>query len=115
MSFLEEIKRRRVFKVAAAYGIVAFVLIQVGDIIFPALHLPEWGMTLLIVLLIMGFPIVLILGWIYDITPQGVRKTEFMDGISSKLSLLKFLILAVTYLFNFKDLLIEKDSMIFLK
>jgi TolB-like protein/Flp pilus assembly protein TadD len=73
--FLEEVKRRKVYRVAAAYIIVAGGVIQLASAAFPAWDLPNWVLRLVIVLLLMGFPIALILAWAYDITAQGIRAT----------------------------------------
>ncbi len=73
--FFEEVKRRKVSRVAAGYIIVAGGIIQLASAAFPAWELPNWVLRLVIVLLLMGFPIALILAWAYDITAQGVRAT----------------------------------------
>src|SRR5881398_2087861 len=73
--FLEEVKRRKVYRVAVAYVIAAGGIIQLASAAFPAWELPNWALRLVIVLLLMGFPIALILAWAYDITAQGVRAT----------------------------------------
>jgi TolB-like protein/tetratricopeptide (TPR) repeat protein len=73
--FFEEVQRRKVYRVAAAYVIAAGFLIQIGSAVFPAWDLPGWAFRLVVVLLLMGFPIALILAWAYDITPQGIRAT----------------------------------------
>jgi TolB-like protein/Tfp pilus assembly protein PilF len=73
--FFEEVKRRKVYRVAAAYVIVAAGIIQLASAAFPAWELPNWALRLVIVLLLLGFPIALILAWAYDITAQGVRAT----------------------------------------
>jgi TolB-like protein/Tfp pilus assembly protein PilF len=73
--FFDEVKRRKVYKVAAAYIIAAGGIIQLASAAFPAWDLPNWLLRLVIVLLLMGFPIALILAWAYDITAQGVRAT----------------------------------------
>jgi TolB-like protein/Flp pilus assembly protein TadD len=73
--FFEEVKRRKVYKVAAAYIIAAGGIIQLASAAFPAWEVPNWMLRLVIVLLLMGFPIALILAWAYDITAQGVRAT----------------------------------------
>jgi tetratricopeptide (TPR) repeat protein/class 3 adenylate cyclase len=62
------------------YAAVAFVVVQVADIAFPALRLPEWTLTLVVVLIALGFPVALVLAWAYDVTPRGVRRT---DSVSS--------------------------------
>jgi TolB-like protein/Flp pilus assembly protein TadD len=73
--FFEEMRRRKVYRVAAAYIIAAGFIIQIGSAVFPAWELPNWAFRLLIVLLLVGFPIALILAWAYDATPQGIRAT----------------------------------------
>jgi TolB-like protein/Tfp pilus assembly protein PilF len=73
--FFEEVQRRKVYRVAAAYIIAAGFIIQIGSAVFPALNVPGWAFRLVVVLLLMGFPIALILAWAYDVTPQGIRAT----------------------------------------
>jgi TolB-like protein/Tfp pilus assembly protein PilF len=73
--FFEELQRRKVYRVAAAYIIAAGFIIQIGSAVFPAWELPNWTLRLVVVLLLMGFPIALILAWAYDVTPQGIRVT----------------------------------------
>lgn len=77
--FFSELKRRKVFRVAAVYLVAAWALIQVADVIFPRLDLPEWTVTLVIVLIGLGFPLALALSWAFDATPQGVRRTPGDD------------------------------------
>jgi TolB-like protein len=74
--FFEEVKRRKVYRVAAAYVIAAGGVIQLASAAFPAWELPNWALRLVIALLLLGFPIALMLAWAYDITPQGVRPTS---------------------------------------
>jgi tetratricopeptide (TPR) repeat protein len=74
-TFLTELKRRRVYRVAVVYAAVAFVIWQAAEIAFPALRLPDWTLTLVVVLTLVGFPIALILAWAFDITPEGVQRT----------------------------------------
>ena len=73
--FFEEIKRRKVYRVAVAYAVVAGGLIQLASAIFPAWELPAWALRLVIVLLLVGFPISLILAWALEVTPEGIRTT----------------------------------------
>jgi tetratricopeptide (TPR) repeat protein len=73
--FWQELKRRKVFQVVAMYAASAFIILEVADIVLPRLGLPDWTVTFVIILLIIGFPIAVIFSWIFDITPQGVRKT----------------------------------------
>ena len=73
--FFEELKRRKVYRVAAAYIIAAGFIIQIASAVFPAWELPNWAFRFVVVLLLIGFPISLILAWAYDLTPQGIRAT----------------------------------------
>jgi len=73
--FFEEVQRRKVYRVAAAYIVAAGFIIQIGSAVFPAWELPNWTFRLVVVLLLIGFPIALILAWAYDVTPQGIRVT----------------------------------------
>jgi serine/threonine-protein kinase len=73
--FFEELQRRKVYRVAAAYIIAAGFIIQIGSAVFPAWELPNWTLRLVVVLLLIGFPISLILAWAYDVTPHGIRAT----------------------------------------
>jgi len=73
--FFEEVKRRKVYRVAVAYVIAAGGIIQLGSAAFPAWELPNWALRLVIVLLLVGFPIALILAWAFDVTPQSIRAT----------------------------------------
>src|SRR5438132_4864294 len=78
--FFEELQRRKVYRVAAAYIIAAGFIIQIGSAVFPAWELPNWTLRLVIVLLLIGFPIALILAWAYDVTPQGIRATPTISA-----------------------------------
>ena len=74
--FFEELQRRKVYRVAAAYIIAAGFIIQMGSAIFPAWELPNWTFRLVVVLLLIGFPIALILAWAFDVTSEGIRATK---------------------------------------
>ena len=74
MSLFSELKRRNVFKVATAYAVVGWLTIQVTESIAPRMALPEWVPSLVILLLLVGFPIALLLAWAYELTPDGVVK-----------------------------------------
>jgi len=78
--FFEEVQRRKVYRVAAAYIIAAGFIIQIGSAVFPAWELPNWTFRLVVVLLLIGFPIALILAWAYDVTPQGIRATPTISA-----------------------------------
>ena len=73
--FFEEIKRRKVYRVAVAYAVAAGGVIQIASAVFPAWELPAWSLRLVIVLLLIGFPISLILAWALEVTPEGIRPT----------------------------------------
>jgi len=73
--FFEEVKRRKVYRVAVAYIVVAGGTIQIASAVFPAWELPSWALRLVIVLLLIGFPISLILAWALEVTPEGIRST----------------------------------------
>jgi len=73
--FLAELSRRRVWRTALGYGAVVFVLLQVGEIVFPAFGAPDWALRILVVACFLAFPVVLCLAWVFDITPTGIRKT----------------------------------------
>src|SRR5210317_1899164 len=83
MSFFNELKRRNVFKVAAAYIIVAWLLLQVSDTLVPALHLPEWFNSGVAFVLIIGFPIAVIFAWAFEMTPEGIKKEKDVDRSQS--------------------------------
>src|SRR2546430_16588602 len=74
--FFEELQRRRVYRVAAAYIIASGFIIQMGSAILPAWELPNWTFRLVVVLLLIGFPVALILAWAFDITPEGIQATD---------------------------------------
>ncbi len=75
-AFFRELQKRQVIKVGIAYLIVAWLVLQLADVIFPAMHVPDWSTSLVLGLLVVGFPVALVLSWIFDITPGGVRRTE---------------------------------------
>jgi|TARA_B100000959_G_scaffold256120_1_gene289031 hypothetical protein len=70
---LEELKRRKVFRVAAVYAVAAWVLIQVADVVLPTFGAPEWVSQTIIFLFILGFFPTLIAAWAYEVTPEGIR------------------------------------------
>src|SRR5437773_6634270 len=74
-AFFSELKRRKVYRVAAGYGVVAWLVIQISATVFPAWELPAWTLRLVIVVVLSGFPIALILAWAFDVTPAGIQAT----------------------------------------
>ncbi|NND45093.1 MAG: tetratricopeptide repeat protein [Xanthomonadales bacterium] len=86
-----ELKRRRVYPVIGAYAVVGWIILQVGEVTFEPLDIPGWVMTALIITVVLGFPVVLVLSWLYDLTSAGIRRdpgdTSRTDGQSRKHSI----------------------------
>src|SRR5256885_9670744 len=78
-NFFAELKRRNVYKVAVAYAIVGWLLVQVATQVFPFLEIPNWVVRLVIVLIAIGFPIALVIAWACEATPEGIKRTEDVD------------------------------------
>lgn len=76
MKFFDELKRRNVFRVAGVYAVVGWLLIQVGVAVLPTFGAPSWVAKVYIALILAGFPIALILGWAFEMTPEGVKLTK---------------------------------------
>ena len=83
MGLVAELRRRNVFRVAIAYLVVAWLILQVGDTLAPALHLDEWVNTVLAFFLILGFPVALVFAWAFEITPDGLKKEKDVDRAQS--------------------------------
>ena len=83
-NFFAELKRRNVYKVAVAYAVVAWLLMQVASQIFPFFEIPNWAVRLVVLLLIIGFPIALIIAWAFETTPEGIKRTEVADGAGQR-------------------------------
>jgi len=82
-NFFGELKRRNVYKVAVAYAVVSWLLIQIATQVFPFFEIPNWAVRLVVLLLILGFPVALILSWAFEITPEGIkRETDVAPGQS---------------------------------
>jgi TolB-like protein/Flp pilus assembly protein TadD len=78
--FFAELKRRNVYKVAIAYAIVAWLLVQAGSILFPTFEAPPWVMKVFVAAIALGFPIALLLAWAFELTPEGIKRTEVADA-----------------------------------
>src|SRR5215813_8294916 len=78
-NLLAELKRRNVYKVAVAYVVVAWLLIQAASILFPTFDAPPWAMKVLVALLVLCFPVALILSWAFEITPEGIKLESEID------------------------------------
>src|SRR5216110_3135521 len=84
-TFLTELKRRKVYRVAVAYAIVAWLLIQAASILFPTFEAPPWVMKVFVTAVILGFPVALILAWAFELTPDGLRRSEEVAPRESKM------------------------------
>jgi len=82
-SFFAELKRRNVYKVAVAYAIVGWLLVQIATQVFPFLEIPIWVVRLVIALVAIGFPIALVIAWAFELTPEGIKRTEDVDLAAS--------------------------------
>ena len=82
-SFFTELKKRNVFKVGVAYLVLAWVLIQIADVIVPALSLPDWTITFLVVIGMFGFPFALFFAWAFEVTPEGIKKESDISAEES--------------------------------
>ena len=81
--FFAELKRRHVYKVAIAYAVVGWLLIQVATQVFPFFEIPNWGVRLVVLLIAIGFPIAVILAWAFELTPQGIKRADEVEGPAS--------------------------------
>jgi TolB-like protein/Tfp pilus assembly protein PilF len=79
-----ELKRRNVYKVAVAYAVVGWLLIQIATQTFPFLDIPNWAVRLVIMLVLIGFPVALVIAWAFELTPQGIQRTEATEGTSKR-------------------------------
>ena len=79
-AFFGELKRRNVYKVAVAYGVVGWLLIQVATQVFPFLEIPNWAIRLVILVIAVGFPVALLIAWAFELTPEGIKRTEVADA-----------------------------------
>ena len=78
-NFFAELKRRNVYKVAVAYAVVGWLVIQISSTVLPTFHAPEWVVQTLIVLVALGFPIALVIAWAFELTPEGLKRAEDVD------------------------------------
>ena len=80
-SFFSELKRRNVYKVAVAYAVVGWLLVQVATQVFPFFEIPNWAVRLVVLIIIVGFPIALVVAWAFELTPEGIKRTEVADAM----------------------------------
>src|SRR6476620_6632484 len=81
MNFFAELKRRNVYKVAVAYAVVGWLLVQVATQVFPFFEIPNWAVRLIVLAIVIGFPIALVIAWAFELTPEGLKRTEVADAI----------------------------------
>ena len=82
-NFFAELKRRNVYKVAVAYAVVGWLLVQIATQVFPFLEIPNWVVRLVIAMVAIGFPIALVIAWAFELTPEGIKRTEDVDLAAS--------------------------------
>jgi hypothetical protein len=80
MNFFSELKRRNVYKVAVAYAVFGWLLVQIATQVFPFFEIPNWAVRLVVLLIIIGFPIALVIAWAFEATPQGIKRTDAADA-----------------------------------
>jgi TolB-like protein len=78
-NFFAELKRRNVYKVAVAYAVVGWLLVQVATQVFPFFEIPNWAVRLVVLAIVIGFPIALVIAWAFELTPEGLKRTEDAD------------------------------------
>jgi TolB-like protein len=78
-NFFAELKRRNVYKVAAAYAVIGWLLVQVATQVFPFFDIPNWAVRLVVLAIVAGFPVALVIAWAFELTPQGLKRTEDVD------------------------------------
>jgi hypothetical protein len=81
--FFFELKRRNVFRVAIAYVVIAWILLQIADVLFPALTLPDWTTRFVAALLLLGFPLAIFFAWAFELTPEGLKREHEVDRATS--------------------------------
>jgi hypothetical protein len=107
MSFFEELKRRNVFRVAVAYGVASWVILQIADLVLDNVEAPGWVMDVFMLVVVLGFLVAVVIAWAYEITPEGIKKEADVDRSQSIAShtgkkldrvIILFLVIAVAVL-----------------
>src|SRR5437868_8968860 len=86
-NFFGELKRRNVYKIAVAYAVVAWLLIQIATQVFPFFEIPNWAVRLVVLVIMIGFPVALILAWAFELTPEGIKDRKSTRLNSSHVSI----------------------------
>src|SRR4051794_4161917 len=81
MDFFRELKRRNVYKVAVADAVVGWLLIQIATQVFPFFEIPNRAVRLVVLAIVLGFPIALVIAWAFELTPEGIKRTEEADAM----------------------------------
>src|SRR5207244_420780 len=81
VNLFTELKRRNVYKVAVAYAVVGWLVVQISSTVLPTFHAPEWVVQTLVMLVALGFPIALVIAWAFEATPEGIKRTEVADAM----------------------------------
>src|ERR1700741_1774858 len=79
-NFFAELKRRNVYKVAVAYAIVGWLILQIATQVFPFFEIPNWAVRLVVLAIVIGFPIALVIAWAFELTPEGIKRTHDADA-----------------------------------
>src|SRR5437667_3721478 len=82
--FISELGRRNVYKVAVAYAVVGWLLVQVTTQVFPIFEIPNWALRLIVLAIVIGFPVALVIAWAFELTPEGLKRTEDVDPFDSR-------------------------------
>lgn len=82
--FFDELKRRHVWRTALAYAVAGWLLVQIATQVFPIFHMPEWTEQIVVVLVVLGFPLAVTFAWVYEITPEGIRRTEPAESAAAR-------------------------------
>src|SRR5687768_12697988 len=83
-NFFAELKRRKVYRVAVAYAVLSWLLIQIATQTFPFFEIPTWAVRLVVALLALGFPVALLLAWAFELTPEGIKRTDEVDEAKAR-------------------------------
>ena len=83
MSLFAELRRRNVFRVGVAYAVVAWLLMQMADLLFPVFGAPDWALRIFVIVLLLGLPVALLVSWVFELTPEGVKREKDIDRSAS--------------------------------
>ena len=110
MSFFDELKRRKVFKVGVGYLVVAWLIVQVASIGFPAFDAPPWALRVFILVLLLGFPLALLFAWAFEVTPEGLKRDAIQRG-NKRFALVTVALIALAFAWYFKGQPTVRDAL----